>query len=99
MAASSENISASALAKQAELEYNARETLRKGRFYAIEAVANALWLGIFVTALSQFQAPLLVKLVLFVPVVMIPSQAFELFYLRRRINAALTLLGISRSDR
>src|SRR5947208_1856651 len=98
MAASSDHISAAALAKHAELEYTAREVLRKGRRYAIEALANALWLGVFVAALGQFQAPLLVKLVLFVPVAMVPSQVFELYYLRRRVSAALTLLGIACSE-
>ena len=99
MATPSENISASALATQVELEYKARETLHKGRFYAVEAVVNVLWAGISCVAVIQFQAPLLVKLVFLGPVAFLPRQAFEIFYLRRRVNAALTLLGISSAER
>ena len=89
-----------ALAQRVALEYEARQQFdKKSPSLLVEALSSIPWVGICVYSAAEFEAPFIVKLVFISAISVIPSLCVQLFYLRRRFNAALVLLGLSSGER
>lgn len=99
MTASTDESSAADIAKRVETEYHAREQLNKRRPFLIESLTSAVWTGLCVYIFSRFDAPLIPSALLLSATCLAVPLAFEVFYLRRRLDAALMLLGMSKSNR
>ena len=99
MTVSAEDTSGAEISRRVEIEYHAREQLKKSRPVLIESLASIAWLAVCLFTVSQLEAPFIPTVFLVCSASMVAPLAFELFYLRRRVRAALMLLGTATGKR
>jgi hypothetical protein len=87
---------AEALARRAEREFRAREILAEGRPTWAQFLASIASGSVLVFSIKRLDVPILTQAVLCVVVTLVPQMAIELYYLRRRVEAALVLLRLTR---
>lgn len=86
------------LAIAEEAKYKARAVLSAGRPVLLSTLVSLVALSGVAAGVNESQLPILTKLVLSI-VVAVPSLMVEVWYLNRRLEASLVLLGLSRERR
>lgn len=87
-------ISPRQLARQVADEAQARLQLARERPRLIGKLASVAVAAFVCYVLDPLDMPLLAKIVLGLPAMLLPGICYELFFLRRRLDAAMVLLGI-----
>jgi len=98
MNAADPSVSPAELAKRVAQAYTAREELAKTHPSILQRILLMMWIVACSVASGQMQEGWIVKTLFFSGLTLIPYFAIELMQLRRRLDAAITLLQLTKPD-